>query len=258
MAAADLAVTGAFLAREAAGLLLRKRGKGGTAFWLAVYSALFLAGALPLVLFFRVYSLLPIGIAALLLFGVHSWCLVRGRLDRSQWGEILGVGALTLTAPAAVAVTSGRLTTVAWLLWAACLLYYSSSIFSVKMVLSAARAKRDWSESKRREIGRDCLGYHLLLTAAVGIAAFRLGGREGILADRGVPASACTRLPGACGALARPAATEGGRGAGDAAGRVVYRMPSRGLARTAMSTTVSSGQVAGESAEWHTGSGLAE
>lgn len=174
-----LAVTGVFLGREAAGLLLRRREKSGTAFWLGVYVALFLAGALPLILYYHITSLVQIGALAILLFCIHSYWLLRGRQDRSQWGEILGVGALTLTAPAAVAVSTGSLTALAWLLWAACLLYYSSSIFTVKMYLSAAKSKRDWSESKRRKAGRDCFSYHLLLTVAVGLAAFRLGGREG-------------------------------------------------------------------------------
>src|SRR5690242_7076943 len=48
-----LAVTGLFLAREAAGLLLRRRGKVGSSIWLCAYSAIFLSGALPLLLHFR-------------------------------------------------------------------------------------------------------------------------------------------------------------------------------------------------------------
>lgn len=175
-----LAVTGAFMGREAAGLLLRKRGKAGTGFWLGVYTGLFLAGTLPLLFYYRVVPLVAIGAVAALLFCIHSYWLLHGRMDRSQWGEILGVGALTLTAPAAYATATGGVTPTAWLLWAACLLYYSSSIFTVKMFLGAAKAKRDWSDERRRDIGRDCLLYHLLLTAALIATACRVGGRESL------------------------------------------------------------------------------
>jgi hypothetical protein len=183
------AVLGAFLAREAAGLLLRRRGGSGVGFWLAVYLGILLGGALPLLFCYRIASLIPIGALAALLFGIHTFLLMRGRLDRSQWGEILGVGALALTAPAAYAVATGRLDAQAWLLWAACLLYFSSAIFSVKMHLNAAKAKRDWNEAKRREIGRDTLQYHLLLGAVLLLAALRIGGSAAVwLASAYLPA----------------------------------------------------------------------
>jgi len=169
-------VTGAFLTREAAGLLLRRRGGTSVGFWFWVYMALFLAGALPLLFWYRVVSLLLIGGLAALLFAFHSALLMRGRLDRSQWGEILGVGALALTAPAGYATAAGRLDGVAWLIWAACLLYFSSGIFMVKMFLSAAKWKRDWSDEKRRAVGRQTLQYHLILAGLLILFALRVGG----------------------------------------------------------------------------------
>lgn len=173
-----LAVTGAFLAQEAAGLLVRRRGKPGTGFWLGVYLALCLTGAVPLLAVYHVTSLLLIGVLAALLFGIHSLLRLHKRLDRSQWGEILGVSALTLTAPAAYAAATGTLHSVAWLVWVACLLYFSSGIFTVKMYLNAVRAKHDWSNARRSDIGRDALQYHLLLTVLLLVAAFRLSGNE--------------------------------------------------------------------------------
>src|SRR5690349_19282818 len=71
-----LAVTGAFLARDAAGLLLRRRGKPGTRFWLCLYSAILIAGALPLLWVYRVWSLLMIGLLVAALFGLHSLLLI--------------------------------------------------------------------------------------------------------------------------------------------------------------------------------------
>jgi hypothetical protein len=171
-----LAVMGAFLAREAAGLLLRGRGKAGTGFWLAIYAAAWLAGGLPLLLLCHLSSLLWIGALMVILFALHSLLLVRGRLDRSQWGEILGVGALTLTAPAAYSVATAALDFRAWLVWAGCLLYFSGPIFYVKMLLAAAKSRRAWSEEKRREIGRDTFIYHALLAITLLGVALRIGG----------------------------------------------------------------------------------
>lgn len=169
-------VTGAFLTREAAALLLRRRGRQGTGFWFGVYLTLFGGGALPLLLVYRITALYWIGALMALLFGLHSALLLRKRLDRSQWGEILGVGALTLTAPAASIVATHRLENSAWLLWGACLLFFSSGIFTVKMYLNAVKARREWCEAKRRELGRDTRCYHLLLAGALLLTALRIGG----------------------------------------------------------------------------------
>jgi hypothetical protein len=177
-----LAVTGLYLARNAAGLLFRWRGKEGTAFWLAVYLLLAAAGALPLLLAYGRTDLLLLGLIAAGLFGVHSALLVlpaKKRLDRSQWGEILAVGALALTAPAAWAVSTGRLDGRAWLLWAACALYFSSGIFFVKMLLGAVKVRGDFTTRDRRRVGRDNLLYHALLTVLVLSGAAALGGVGG-------------------------------------------------------------------------------
>lgn len=179
-----LAVTGLFLAREAAGLLLRRRGQEGTALWLGVYLALALAGALPLVLVYRRLALLPIGLLVIGLFTLHALLLLwpaRKRLDRSQWGEILGVGALALTAPAACVVAGGALDSRAWMLWAACVLYFSSSIFFVKMLLAAVKVRGDFGWPERWRIGRDNLLYHVLLLIGTVILAARFGGGSGLL-----------------------------------------------------------------------------
>jgi hypothetical protein len=179
-----LAVTGLFLAREAAGLRLRRRGQEGTAFWLGVYLALALAGALPLVLVYHRLALLPIGLLVVGLFALHALLLLwpaRKRLDRSQWGEILGVGALALTAPAACVVAGGALDGRAWMLWAACVLYFSSSIFFVKMLLAAVKVRGDFGWPERWRIGRDNLTYHVLLVGGTVILAARFGAGSGLL-----------------------------------------------------------------------------
>lgn len=179
-----VAVTGAFLAREAASLLIRRRGPEGTAFWLAVYLVVFLIGALPLLVHYRRMALAQVGAAAVGLFLLHSLLLVwpsRRRLDRSQWGEILAVGALALTAPAAWVVAFGALDSRAWWVWAACTLFFSSGVFFVKMLLAAARMRGEFRAPERWRAGRDNLVYHALLLALVVGALWIPGGGAGIL-----------------------------------------------------------------------------
>lgn len=175
-----LTITGAFLAREAASLLLRKRGKPGVRGWLAVYLLAMACGGLSLLVLTRSIALPGIGLLTGALFGLHSCLMLRQRQDRSQWGEILGVAALTLTAPAAFAATQRALDTTAWLLWIGCVGYFSSGIFYVKMWLAAAKAKAIWNDSVRRQIGRDNLLYHLLLTLAVVACSLFLPWRAGL------------------------------------------------------------------------------
>jgi hypothetical protein len=180
-----LAVTGLFLSREAAGLLIRRRGRAGTAFWLGVYLILALAGALPLFLVYHRLALLPVGALVVLLFALHARLLVwpaRRRLDRSQWGEILAAGALALTAPAAYVVARGTLDSRAWVLWACCTLFFSSSIFFVKMLLGAGKVRGDFGWPERWRVGRDNLLYHLLLAVSVAALALLRGGESGVLA----------------------------------------------------------------------------
>jgi hypothetical protein len=180
-----LAVTGAFLARNVAGLLIRRRGERRLERWLALYLALHADGALPLFLVYRRFALLPVGLLAALLFALHARLSVwpsRRRLDRSQWGENLAVGALALTAPAAYVAARGALDGVAWCLWAACTLFFSSSIFFVKMLLAAVKVRGAFLPRDRWNIGRDNLVYHLLLAGIVMFLAARIGGWSGTLA----------------------------------------------------------------------------
>ncbi|HLV80153.1 MAG TPA: YwiC-like family protein [Chthonomonadaceae bacterium] len=179
-----LAVTGLFLMRDTAGLLARRRGKLGTVFWLAVYAAVFAAGVVPLLFSAAAKALIPIGLVGIGLFAFHSLLLLwpaRKRLDRSQWGEILGVASLALTAPAGYTVAHGRLDSTAWLLWLACTLFFSSAVFFVKMLLAAAKIRRELDFRARLQSGRDHLIYHTLLLCIVIAAAFEIGARPGLL-----------------------------------------------------------------------------
>jgi hypothetical protein len=178
-----LAVTGLYLARHVAGLMLRRRGSAGLVPWLAAYLAAGAAGGLPLVLGgYR--NLAWLGLLAggvFLLFTLLSRRPNRRRWDRTLWGEVSGIGALALTAPAGRVVSAGALDGTGWFLWALCVLFFSSSVFYVKMRIAALRYKRAFGARERWEAGRPHLAYHALLAAlAAGMAIF-WGDRGGIL-----------------------------------------------------------------------------
>jgi hypothetical protein len=126
---------------------------------------------------FSKVPLFVVGSIALLLFSIHSLLLKysgRKRLDRTEWGEILGVAALTLTAPAAYTSATGYLDVRAVIIWLACVAYYSSSVFYVKMWLTAAKLKKSWCESSRRRTGQQNNVYNVMLVIAVSISASQL------------------------------------------------------------------------------------
>lgn len=183
-----VAVTGLFLGRNAAGLLLRGRGGRGVSIWLGIYSAVAAFAAIPLLTGRGGLSLLTIGLAASVLFTVHTLLLTRAsrkRLDRSQWGELLAIAALTLTSPAAYAVTLGKLDAQALILWAACTLYFGSGIFFVKMLLGAVKVRGNFEPADRARAGRQNLVYHVLLVSVLimaGTLAKSTAGWIGILA----------------------------------------------------------------------------
>lgn len=165
-----LAITGIFLGRNAIGLVMRKRAESGTKFWLTIYLIMAVVGTVPLLLLYHRSDLILVGGLAAVLFGIHATLLLtpsRKRLDLSQWGEVLSVGALALTAPAAYAVAVGHLGVMAWCFWFSCLLYFSSSIFFVKMLLKTVKIKGKFGWRQRWQVGRDNVIYHALVILIV-------------------------------------------------------------------------------------------
>ncbi|MGC8669222.1 MAG: YwiC-like family protein [Chthonomonadales bacterium] len=211
---AALASTGVFLAQHALALILkgsnRSRGVeavaaghspgaarrspiGGWFFrmgshpaapWLGLYLALAALGGVPLILAYQRWQLLlPAGVA-LGLWGVHSFLRIwppRRRWDRTVWGEALGVTALGLTAPAAWVAAKGSLQAEAWVIWGACVLYFSSAIFHVRMILEAAKVKQPLTWNLRLRLARHNLLYHGLLLTVVAAGGVAVGGRPGLL-----------------------------------------------------------------------------
>ena len=178
-----MAATGLFLARNTTLLVMRGRRRPGIVFWLVIYYALFFTGAVPLFVYYRRINLLPIGFVAAALYWAHAK-LYRPpsakRLDRTIFGEFLGVAALTLTAPAARVAVIGRMDWTAGLLWISAILYFTSSIFTVKMMLSAAKHRDEIDRGARWRLGRNHLLYHVVLVMIIFSYGLTVGGTAGL------------------------------------------------------------------------------
>ena len=168
-------ITGLFLAHEPLIKILRSRKHGAPEqnrrhwlAWLGIYLSMAFVGGGILLLFYRLWLLLAIGLAAAILFSVHLHLAFRRR-DRSLAGEILGVMGLTLAAPIAgiTAESHGAVQTL--LVWASCGLYFSSGIFYVKMRVSQ-HLKPGHFPIRRFQ----CLAYHTVLLVLLMIASATL------------------------------------------------------------------------------------
>lgn len=147
-----------FLLREP--LQALGRGKFGRrqGLWAFIYLALALLFAVPLLLWGR-WFILPLGaVAGLSLLG-HI-LLVRHRKERAWWGELVGIGGLSLGAWGTYYATLGVLNGKGAFLGLLVFLYLGSSVFFVKMMV---RRKGECPLRKRLRLGRDVLLYQALL-----------------------------------------------------------------------------------------------
>jgi hypothetical protein len=172
------AVTGLFLSKEAAGLLIRRKAKAGPAFWLGVYLMLTAFCLAPLLSIVAAGPLLQVGLAGAVVFALHTALVLvpaRKRLDRSVWGEMLGAAGLSLTAPAAYALSRGSIVYIGWFTWLACAAYFSAAVVYVKMWLEAAKLKKSWSRGLSAHVSRPTLLTHVALAVSLLLAAVLTG-----------------------------------------------------------------------------------
>jgi YwiC-like protein len=79
---------------------------------------------------------------------------------RSVGGELIGICGLTLTAPLAHYAAVGELQLLGFWLWALCILYFSSSVFFVKAVVSSFLKSRSKATGVPTVTARVCFFYH--------------------------------------------------------------------------------------------------
>lgn len=161
----------AFLGQNAFRLASKPRRRTGHLFWLGLYAITLTAGTAVLIVMFRYYEIITVGAIGLsiylvsLLIGSQS----RGRFDRSTAGELMAVAALALTAPAAHVIAYGELSPIAWMIYALSVVYFSSGVLYVNMLLAGARVHGTLGSDRKMKIGAVNGAYHAVLLASATI-----------------------------------------------------------------------------------------
>ncbi|GBE57788.1 hypothetical protein BMS3Abin01_00709 [bacterium BMS3Abin01] len=116
-------------------------------------------------------KMLILAAVGLPLFAIHL-AFVDRRRERSAAAEMVGVALLTLTAPLAYGIATGGLDAVAWWLWLLNGLYFSTSIFYVKMRMTASRLRENRPGWRRKLVpARNTMAYSALAAALLAVAA---------------------------------------------------------------------------------------
>lgn len=162
-----LSVTFVFIARESLLTWQRARSRGlrnqeARRFMLSYLALAALFGA-PLILVYKLYWFFAMGVGALALLAFNAQQAIR-REDRSLGGEMMAIGGLTLTAPAAYYAARGVLDATALWLWGLCALYFASSVFYVKLRVNTVNPRM---EEARRKSWQRCAFYHTILFASL-------------------------------------------------------------------------------------------
>jgi len=162
-----LSATAVFISRESLLVYWRALARGRDAAEvgraLLLYLALAAAFGLPLILAFKLFWLLPLGAigAALLLINGRQATRME---ERSTMSEIMAIGGLTMTAPAAYYTASGRWEMTALWLWLLSALYMASSVFYIKLRVYRLNPRK---EAEQRQALRSCAFYHSFLIVAL-------------------------------------------------------------------------------------------
>jgi hypothetical protein len=162
-----LSTTALFISRES--LLVWRRARvrgreaGDTGKLLLLYLALAAVFGLPLIIFFKLFWLVPMGLIGAALLIVNSQQATRLE-ERTVAGESLAICGLTLTAPAAYYVAVGRWDGTALWLWLLSALYFASSVFYIKLRIYRLNPRK---QEEQRQAWQSCALYHLFLLVAL-------------------------------------------------------------------------------------------
>ncbi|MDW7680496.1 MAG: YwiC-like family protein [bacterium] len=125
-----------------------------------------------LMLNYQLWQLWLIGCIGLMLFSLYIYLFLQ-RKERSIPGELVGIFLLSLSSTVAVALAQGKLTSQALLLWLVNALYFSSSVFYIKMKLAARNQyRKDSADKKDLSMIKNCLAYLAILMIIVVILIF--------------------------------------------------------------------------------------
>jgi len=162
-----LSTTAIFISRESLLVWRRARSRGRDAAeagrTLSLYLVLTAAFGSPLILVFKLFWLIPLGLigAALLMINGRQAAQME---ERAMTSEILAIGGLTMTAPAAYYAASGRWEMTAFWLWLLSMLYMASSVFYIKLRVYRLNPRK---HVEQRGAWRSCAVYHSFLLVAL-------------------------------------------------------------------------------------------
>jgi len=180
VALAGLSVTFLFIARESWLSWWRARSRGQTGReprrMMLVYLGVAATAAAPLVIFYKLFWLVGFGLLTLALLALNAQQALR-REDRTIIGETMAILGMTLTAPTAYYAASGAWDLTALWLWAMCALYFTSSVFYVKLRVHSLNRRR--REAKVTSWWM-CALYHSFLLGA--LIVFAITGSLNMLA----------------------------------------------------------------------------
>ncbi len=175
-----LSATAVFISRESLLVYWRARARGRDAAEacraLLLYLALAAAFGLPLVLAFKLSWLIPLGVIGAALLLVNGRQATRME-ERSTMSEIMAIGGLTMTAPAAYYAASGRWELTALWLWLLSAFYMASSVFYIKLRVYRLNPRK---QAEQRQALRSCAAYHSFLIVA--LPALIFAGNLGLFA----------------------------------------------------------------------------
>jgi hypothetical protein len=175
-----LSATAVFISRESLLVYWRARARGRDAAEagraLLLYLALAAAFGSPLIFAFKLFWLIPLGLAGAALLLINGKQAAQME-ERGTTGEIMAIVALTMTAPAAHYAAGGRWEMTAFWLWLLSALYMASSVFYIKLRVYRLNPRK---QAELRQALRSCAFYHSFLVVA--LPALIIAGGLGLFA----------------------------------------------------------------------------
>lgn len=162
-----IAVTALFISRESLQVWWRARTRGRAAQHearlLVAYLGIAALCGLPLLFVAHLYWLLPMGGIGCLLLLINSKQATQLEA-RTIGSELLAIGGLTLTAPAAYYAARGVWDTTALWLWLLSAWYFASSVFYIKLRIYRLNPRK---QTEQKRAWQSCAVYHSFLLAAL-------------------------------------------------------------------------------------------
>jgi len=163
-----LATLSFYLARAPLERLGRSKGQERREawLWLSLYSTMGGLFTAPLLLYGKLWLLIPFGALLVAFLLLHLYLSERG-IHRSLWGRFLSIAGLTTTILPAYYVAAGTIDSAALLLWALSLLFFSGALFHVRF-----RVRRATRPGEGRVLGRITIVYYVAGLILVGLLGY--------------------------------------------------------------------------------------